>query len=253
MPAVDSSQYLIEAKLMRDRIDDPQRYPFNLPATRALETVQFSTPVTFFIGENGSGKSTLVEAIAIAWGFNAEGGSRNLRFSTRGAHSDLHRYLRLTKSPKKPRDGFFFRAESFFNVASEIDRLDEEPGGGPPIITSYGGTSLHAMSHGESFFTLFIERFRGHGLYILDEPEAALSPVRQLAALARFHQLVEADSQLIIATHSPILMAYPGARILQLDGEEIVEVAYEKTEHYAVTRNFLENREATLNELFAPE
>jgi predicted ATPase len=251
--AVDSRQYLVEAKLLRDRVPDFDEYPFNLPATRNLDIIEFTTAVTFLIGENGSGKSTLIEAIAIAWGFNAEGGSRNLRFTTRSAHSDLHQFLRLTRSPRKPHDGYFLRAESFFNVASEIDRLDKEPGSSPPIINSYGGTSLHAMSHGESFFTLLIERFGGRGLYVLDEPEAALSPMRQLAALARIHQLVSDDSQFVIATHSPILMAYPGARILQLEGHGIVEIAYEETEHYSVTREFLNHREALLEELFAPE
>jgi predicted ATPase len=245
--------YLREVSLKRDEIDGYERHPFSIPAIRELYGLAFHRDVTFIVGENGCGKSTLLEAIAVAWGFNPEGGTVNFRFSTRASHSDLHRYIRLVKSIHRPRDGFFLRAESFFNVATDIERMDAEPSFGPPVINSYGGRSLHEQSHGESFMALMLNRFGGDGLYILDEPEAALSPMRQLAVLRRMHQLVRDRSQFIIATHSPILMAYPGARIYLLDGGGFTEVRYEDTEHYAMTRDFLSNPQRMLERLFADE
>jgi predicted ATPase len=223
------------------------------PCARSLDTLEPHPKVTFLVGENGSGKSTLMEAIAVSMGFNPEGGTKNFRFGTRASHSPLHEYLRIAKGYKRPRDGFFLRAESFFNVATEIEQLDDEPGFGPPVIASYGGRSLHEQSHGESFLTLLMERFGGQGLYLLDEPEAALSPQRQLAALARIHDLVNDDSQFIIATHSPILMAYPDAWIYQFTAEGIARVAYEDTEHFKVTRAFLANPERMLRTLLDGE
>jgi len=205
--------------------------------------------VTYFIGENGSGKSTLLEAIAVSLGFNAEGGTKNFSFGTRRSHSELHEYLRIAKGVRRPRDGFFLRAESFFNVATEIERLDEEPLGGPPIINSYGGRSLHEQSHGESFLALMTERFGGQGLYILDEPEAALSPQRQVAVLSRIHDLVLDNSQFIIATHSPILMAYPDSLIYQCNRNGISEIAYQETEHFKVTRRFLSDPRGHMQEI----
>jgi predicted ATPase len=191
--------------------------------------------------------------MAVAWGFNPEGGTVNFRCSTRASHSDLYNYLRVVKSIHRPMDGFFLRAESFFNVATDIERMDAEPSFGPPVINSYGGRSLHEQSHGESFLALMLNRFGGNGLYILDEPEAALSPTRQLAVLRRIHQLVEDNSQFIVATHSPILMAYPGAKIYLLDATGFTEVRYEDTEHYAVTRDFLNNPERMLERLFTDD
>lgn len=239
---------------MKDRIPDVVRYPFSLPAVRSLLREQELHPkVTFFIGENGSGKSTLVEAIALAAGFNAEGGSRNFRFSTRPSESELHTCIRLVRGIHRPRDGFFLRAESYFNVVTEIERLDAEPGPAPPILPAFGGRSLHEQSHGESFFALLQNRFRGDGFYVLDEPEAALSPARQLAFLARLNQLVGMGSQFIIATHSPILMAYPEAQLLELGHDGIRQVAYEDAEHFKVTRDFLLRRERMLRELFAED
>jgi predicted ATPase len=227
-------------------------YPFSLPAVRGLlRHVDLHPKVTFFIGENGSGKSTLLEAIAVAAGFNAEGGSRNFRFATRSSESELHACIRLVRGVHRPRDGFFLRAESYFNVATEIERLDAEPGPAPPILPAFGGRSLHEQSHGESFFALLQTRFRRDGFYVLDEPEAALSPSRQLAFLARLHELVRLGSQFVIATHSPILMAYPEARILELSASGIREVSYEDTEHFKVTRAFLLRRETMLRELLA--
>jgi len=243
-----STQYLSRITLQRDKVDSFDRYPFSLPAVRFLERIDLHPKVTYFVGENGSGKSTLLEAIAVSLGFNAEGGTRNFRFSTRRSHSELHEYLRIAKGIKQPRDGFFLRAESFFNVATEIENLDAEPGGSL-IISYYGGLSLHEQSHGESFLALMTERFGGQGIYILDEPEAALSPQRQLAVLSRMHDLILADSQFIIATHSPILMAYPDARIYLCGQDGVSEVAYEDTEHFQVTHDFLANPERMLRVL----
>jgi predicted ATPase len=245
-----STQYLREVTLKRDQVPSFAHYPFSLEAVRALTSIELHPKVTYFIGENGSGKSTLLEAIAVNWGFNAEGGTKNFKFGTRQSHSPLHEYLQLVKGVRRPKDGFFFRAESFFNVATEIENLDREPSPAPPIIASYGGRSLHEQSHGESFLALMIHRFGGRGLYLLDEPEAALSPQRQLAVLSRIHDLVKDDSQFIIATHSPILMAYPEATIYAFGPKGIVRTSYEDTEHYQVTRDFLLNPKRMMNVLF---
>lgn len=242
------NQYVREVTLRRDKVTSFDQYPFSLPVARHLESLELHPAVTFLVGENGSGKSTLLEAVAVAWGFNPEGGTKNFRFQTRASHSVLHEYLRLVKGVRRPRDGFFLRAESFFNVATEIERLDDGPGG-PPIGDSYGGRSLHQQSHGESFFSLMMNRFGGQGLYVLDEPEAALSPSRQLAMISRMHELVQAHSQFIIATHSPILIAYPNAWIYQITGDGLRRVAYEETEHYAVTKRFLNDSKRQLEVL----
>lgn len=250
---MDEQAYLREVSLKRESIEDFDTYPFSIPVIKHLDRLKFSPDVTFIIGENGSGKSTLIEAIAVALGFNAEGGTKNFAFGTHDNHSDLYKYLRLVRTVKRPRNGFFLRAESFYNVATNIEALDRnEPGAiaGPPIIDSYGGISLHEQSHGESFLSLLLHRFSGNGLYILDEPEAALSPVRQLSVLSRMNQLVKKNSQFIIATHSPILLAYPGATIYQITDEQLEKVSYKDTEHYEVTRSFLENPEKMIEILF---
>lgn len=247
-----SSQFISRITLRRDQVESFDRYPFHLPAIRTLERLEPHPRVSFFIGENGSGKSTLLEAIAVAMGFNPEGGSKNFHFGTRASHSVLHGYLRIAKGVKRPRTGFFLRAESFFNVATEIERLDAEPTIGAPVGPAYGERALHEQSHGESFLALLMERFRGQGLYLLDEPEAALSPQRQLAALARLHELVQDGSQCIIATHSPILMAYPDAWIFQFSREGIERVAYEDTEHFQVMRSFMADPQRMLRQLLAP-
>lgn len=238
-----STLYLNTIGLDRNRVRSFDEYPFSLPAVRSLREIQLRKPVTFLVGENGSGKSTLLEAIASSWGFNPEGGSRNMMFATRPSESGLHEYLRLARGIKRPGDGFFLRAESFYNVATEVDKLE--------MTSAYGGKSLHEQSHGESFLAVFMDRFYGGGFYILDEPEAALSPTRQLSVLTRMHDLVREQSQFLIATHSPILMGYPDADILLLDEDGIRRVEYEETEHYFITREFLQNRERMLRELFS--
>ena len=246
-----SAGYLRAVRLMRDTVSDFSVYPFSIPSIRSLDELELDSKVTFLIGENGSGKSTLIEAIAVLAGFNPEGGTKNFKFDTRRSESCLHKFMRPVRGTRRPRDGFFLRAESYFNVATEIERLDKEPGRGASIIDSYGGVSLHEQSHGESFLALAIHRFGGDGLYILDEPEAALSPQRQLTLLSIIHELVEARaSQFVIATHSPILMAYPGALIYRLGTEEIERVAYEDTEHYLITRDFLNAPERYFQRLF---
>ncbi len=248
MEAFSAEHYVLSIKLRRDKVSSFDEYPFSLPVVRHLDTLELHPAVTFLVGENGSGKSTLLEALAVAWGFNAEGGTKNFRFGTRASHSVLHEYLRLIKSARRPRDGFFLRAESLFNLATEIERLDAEPGG-PPIVNSYGYQSLHEQSHGESFFAVMMHRFGGHGFYVLDEPEAALSPSRQLAMISRIHQLVGMRSQLVIATHSPILMAYPNSRIYQIGANGIEQVSWQDTEHYIVSKRFLNDTEKQLSKL----
>ncbi len=243
---MDYAEYISEISF--DNKLNKDSYLNNLPVIKHLsktEKLSFDAPVTFFVGENGTGKSTLLEAIAVAYGFNAEGGSRNFSFSTNETHSELHKHLKIAKRGYA-KDGFFLRAESLYNVATNIDELDEQPAFQPPIIEGYGGVSLHNQSHGESFLSIIQNRFFGNGLYILDEPEAALSPMRLLTLLAEIDYLVKRDSQFIIATHSPILMAYPNADILDFSQDGIIKTDYKDTEHYKVTKNFLDNPEKML-------
>jgi predicted ATPase len=232
----------------------PGGHPFDLPAVRTLTERELTSSVTVFVGENGVGKSTLLEAIAVSLGMNAEGGSRSLRFATRATHSRLHEHLTVTRSASRPRDTYFLRAESFYNVASEFDALDADPDNvtyadTPPLLDAYGGTSLHEQSHGESFFALFLRRLGGRGLYLLDEPEAALSPQRQLALLVRMHELVEQGSQFVLATHAPILLAYPGADVWHFTETGIASVDPRTTPHWTITRRFLADPDGMLREL----
>ncbi|GIQ69658.1 ABC transporter ATP-binding protein [Xylanibacillus composti] len=235
--------FLRSVELLKDKIQSTERYPFHIPAIRTLDRLAFSRNVTFFVGENGSGKSTLLEAIAYQCGFNPAGGGRNNVYEVESADAALGDYLRLSWLPKMT-NGFFLRAESFYQFATHIDQVDAQQ--------FYGGRSLHEQSHGESFLSLFLNRFNRKGIFLLDEPEAALSPTRQLSFLRVLKDL-EGAAQFIIATHSPIILGYPNAQILQFDHGGIREVNYEQTEHYQITRRFLENRNVILSELFEDE
>lgn len=236
--------FILSAELVRDAIPH-QEYPFDLPVVKFLDKIEFHENVTFLVGENGTGKSTLLEAIATQYGFNPEGGSRNFHFATQETHSCLGDFIRLAKY-WKPKDGYFLRAESFYNLASDIDHLEKER---PGLLMHYGNKSLHEQSHGESFFSLFMNRFGGSGIYLLDEPEAALSPQRQLAFLIRLDELVKSGSQLIIATHSPILLAYPHAKIIQITERGFEDIDYKKTDHYETYRAFLASPEKMMEKL----
>ena len=224
--------------------DMPQGYLARLPAVKHLyrsKELEFTNPVTFFVGENGSGKSTLLEAIAVAAGFNPEGGSRDFVFSTRRTHSDLCDLITPIRTIT-PKDGFFLRAESFYNTASYLDENS--------TMKRYGGVSFHEQSHGESFLSLVTNRFEGNGLYIMDEPEAALSPQRLLTLLVLMDELVKKSSQFIIATHSPIIMAFPGADIIQFSENGMERVSYRETESYRITKQFMDDPERMIKYLF---
>jgi predicted ATPase len=231
-------------KLLRDTVPDFARYPFDIPAIAALDELRLDPGVTLLVGENGSGKSTLIEAIALAADFGAEGGTRNIRAATQSSESSLHRHLTLVRGRRREKLGLFLRAESLFNLAAQVDDLG---------LGDYGWESLHTKSHGEAFLWLLQNRFQPNGLYILDEPEAALSPQRQLAAMSMINNLVKAGSQFIMATHSPMLMAYPGALIYRLDEQGVAKTRYEDTEHYEVSRSFLQRPGSFLRNLFATD
>lgn len=239
---MQAKPYLMEISLKEDMITNWEEYPFNIPAIRNLSTLQFHPDVTFLVGENGAGKSTLVESIALAMGFSSEGGTRNFNLTTADTISTLHNYLRTVRSYAKPKDYYFLRAESFYNVATYMDQISGNDAG-------YGDKLLHERSHGEAFMAALTMKLRGKGLYIFDEPEAALSPTRQMAAISAIHQLVKNESQFIIATHSPILLSYPNAKILYLDENGISEVSYEDTEHFSITKSFLNNYKSLLRTL----
>ena len=236
---------LIDAPAREDAAD----YAFALPVVRALRAgggIELGPGVTAIVGENGSGKSTLMEAVAVAVGLNAEGGSRSFRFSTQPAETALGRYARLVRRPGRERTSFFLRAESFFNVATEIERLG--------VSGSYGGRSLHSRSHGESFLDLLQHRFGPSGLYLLDEPEAALSVQGCLAALVLLDRLVRSGSQFLLATHSPILLALPGTRILQIEDDGSVRpVGYDECRTVAAMRTFLDAPQHSLRHLLDAE
>jgi predicted ATPase len=247
VPAYDPvvGGWLRSVTLDVDGVEDMAAYPFAIPAVAALAAELALDPsVTFLVGDNGSGKSTLIEGVAVAAGFNAEGGSRNLAFTTRASTSDLHRHLRLTRPPRRPRTGYFLRSESFFNVATQIEELGGEVAG------AYGPRSLHEQSHGESFQALVQNRFGPDGLYIMDEPEAALSPQGCLVLLRQMHELVAAGGQFVIATHSPLLIAYPGATVYELDGDGIGSVPFDQTGGYQMHRLFLDAPQRFLRHLF---
>ena len=245
-----SSLYVNRVSLSKEIPADD--YLNDLPVVKNLKEMgglRFRRNVTFLVGENGVGKSTLVEGIAVAMGFNPEGGTVNFSFSTRESHSELYRYLTVARGYRKHRDGFFLRAESFYNVVTNTDEMDEEPGLGEKVAASYGGVSLHRQSHGESFMALVENRFGGNGLYILDEPEAALSPMRLMRLMCYMQELVNKDSQFIISTHSPVLMTFPGAEVLEITEDGIDSVDYKKTEHFIVTKRFMDAPEQMLQSL----
>ncbi|MCG3086592.1 AAA family ATPase [Sporosarcina cyprini] len=244
-----NSQYIRSVRLRQEQLPHGT-FPFTLPFVRNLNELQLHPNITYIIGENGMGKSTLLEGIAVAYGFNPEGGTLNFNFSSFDSHSPLDQYLQLVRGVERPADHFFFRAESFYNVATNIEELDRQLTSAPPIINSYGGVSLHEQSHGESFFAVFRERFGGNGLYILDEPEAALSPLRQISLLARMNELVLEGSQFIISTHSPIVMAHPLSKILQITEDGMHETTLEETEHYSIMKQFFDDKDRLLHHLF---
>ncbi len=228
---------------------DTSSYPFTLPAVRAMESIEFHPKVTYLVGENGTGKSTLLEAFAVACGFNPEGGTRHTRFETAAATSPLGRVVRVARR-QQALDGFFLRAESFFNLASTLDEIAKQDG---RTLAAYGGTSLHEMSHGQSFLAVILNRFGDGGLFFLDEPEAALSLQSSLALLRTIHDLTAGGSQFVIATHSPIVLAYPEATIYRCDEDGVEPVAYEETEQYTLTKSFLDDRNRFLRHLLSDD
>ncbi len=230
-------------------------YPFCLEIIQNLKEIDFSSPVTFFVGENGTGKSTLLESVAYHAGFGSEGGSKNISFKT--SKDDTYSGVQgladqlILSWKQKPKDGYFFRAETFYNIANHLDYLNDESGG---AYASYGGKSLHHQSHGESFLSFFKNRMGKGGFFILDEPEAALSPQRQIALLLVIHQLCkDSNTQFIIATHSPILLAYPKAVIYSCDEKQLKQIMYTETAHYKITKDFLNNPDLYLGKLFSME
>lgn len=237
---------LKRVSLLSERIDRRDKYPFNIPAISSLKALEIASRVCFFVGENGTGKSTLLEAIAVHYGFGLEGGNRNFSPKTTSvdAIEPLASALRLSFT-KRTGGGFYLRAESFFNVASYVDTVG--------VSESYGGKSLHDQSHGESFLSLLQNRFTRSGFYLMDEPEAALSPQRQLSFLALLHDLVKDNDniQFLIATHSPILLAYPGAQIFSFDGGEIHQVAYRESQPFQLVSRFVAAPERYMNALFS--
>lgn len=241
MNSLRVSHYLNSVTLKRDEVPDFDRYPFSIPAVREMKTLEFHPKVTFFVGENGSGKSTLLEGIAERLGYSIEGGTKNTNLAMGEYRSPLTTSLMLSKTYNRPMDGFFLRAESYYNFASIIDELGN--------TWSYGGKSLHEQSHGESFFATLLHRIDGHGVYLFDEPEAALSPQRQLSLLVRLHDLIDEHSQFIIATHSPIILAYPNAWIYQFSETGIERVNYEDTDNFQITRNFLRDPHGMIRKL----
>lgn len=238
--------YLKSCKVLQDTIPNKQEYPFNIPSLQDLHELEFPTNVTFFVGENGSGKSTLLEAIADRCDFNTAGGGRQNLYEVHKAESSLGEYIRLSWLPKIS-NGFFLRSETFYQFASHIDLIEDTR-----RYNAFGGKSLHHQSHGESFLALFMNRFKGKAIYLLDEPEAALSPTRQLSLLKIMKDL-EHEAQFIIATHSPILLGYPNATIYSFDQGEIESIRYEDTIHYIVTKRFLDAPQSILRELFDEE
>ncbi len=244
--SMDSKLMIKKISLDRDKIESFDEYPFNIEVVKNFQELNFDSQVTFFVGENGIGKSTFIEAIAVALGMPAEGGTENFNYETKNTTSKLSDYLRVAKF-NKPKMKFFLRAESFYNFSTEMERVAEE--NGFPELYSYYGGNLHECSHGEAFLKLVQNRFKGNGLYILDEPEAALSPQRQLTLLCLIDKLVKEGSQFIIATHSPILISYREGKILDLNNN-FEEVKYKDTDIYSLYKMYLDNPEDMQHRLF---
>lgn len=243
--ALDSKLFITRITLEKDKIEDFNKYPFNIDVVKNFEEIKLTSPVTFFVGENGIGKSTFIEALAVSVGLNAEGGSQNFKFKTLETHSNLSEYLRVSTF-NKPSTKFFLRAESFYNVASEVVRIEEENHDG--LFDIYGG-NLHECSHGESFIKLVKNRFYPNGLYILDEPEAALSPERQMSLLCLIDNLVKDGCQFIIATHSPILISYREGEIRNLD-DNFKVIDYYDTKIYELYKMYLDDPYGMQSRLF---
>lgn len=230
----------------RKDLNERTEYPYNISVIRCLHEFEFKSSVTFIVGENGSGKSTFVEALAISAGFNPEGGSHYLNYHTYDSHSSLFNDIKLIRSGYRNKDGYFLRAESFYNVATEIDRISNRW----QLEKNYGG-ALHERSHGESFLGLMLNRLSGDGLYIFDEPESALSMISQFKLLVKMKELEDKRSQFIIATHSPVLLAYPGAEIYKITDNGLLLTNYEDTEQYKLTKYFITNYSQVINELIS--
>ena len=239
MPKAAFESFVEQMFIHPDRNFDPQSHPFCLPAVQQMRKLDLRQPVTILAGENGSGKSTLIEALAVAARFNSEGGTKNFWFETYSEDKSLGDLITLKRSGRRERDGFFLRAESYWAANHYMGQLE------PPLYGFYGGDP-HKMSHGESFMALVMNRFGRDSLYLFDEPESALSPARQLQLLLRMKQLVDLRCQFIVATHSPIIMAYPGARIYWLSDAGIEETEWQRTEHYSVMKRVLSDRDAYL-------
>lgn len=240
----ENDAFVRSAEILWNEVPDADAYPFDIPAIASLRKLRFDKGITFFCGENGTGKSTLLEAVGIAFGFNPEGGSRNYTFSTRPTHSQLHEYIRLDRSLQRPLDGYFVRSDTLFNLISATDELEDDQ-------RYYDGVSLHARSHGESIMTLITHRFGPEGFYILDEPETGLSQSGQIALACELTRLRDAGCQLVIATHSPILLALPGATVYQFD-DEIREIDGKDSLEWIMMRRFMDDPEAAMRAFLEP-
>lgn len=230
--------FVTSLSIMWDGVDDPDEYPFAIPAIASVSTLEFSSPITFFCGENGTGKSTLLEAMSIAYGLNPEGGSKNHLYSVNDVHSRLCDHLKLARSIYRPDDSFLVRSDTMFNLITEMDKLDDD-------ARYFEGRSLHRRSHGEGMLALISRRFGERGFYVLDEPESGLSQCGQIALLAQIVKLARAGSQFVIATHSPILMTAPDAVVYQFD-TEVSAVEPDQTMEWVMLHRFLENPEREL-------
>lgn len=240
---------LIDATIKWNGIENRESYPFCLGAVANTTKVDLRAQVTIFVGENGAGKSTILEGLAVAMGCSAEGGSKNFRFSTLDTHASLHEHLRIAKDSRPIRDIFFYRAETYYNFATEMKKLDAEPSFDPEIRHAYGGRELHQLSHGQSVIQLFRHRFRANGLYFMDEPEAALSPSKQLEVIGHVQRLAALGAQFIIATHSPILMAIPAAKLFEIREDGLFETEYDSLEQVSIYRRVVTDRNRFIESL----